>query len=67
MPGPIIEAAREVLGIEDEDTVRERIADGTVLAEHQEEMNERLRGNGGGCCNATMAAKASRRNGEEYR
>lgn len=67
MAGPLIEAAKDVLGVENEDTVRERIADGRPLAEHREELSERLGDSGGGCCNATMAANAIRRNGKEYR
>jgi hypothetical protein len=63
MPGPIVEAVREQLGMEDTPTVREHIEEN--LAQHRQELDERI--NGGGCCNAAMAAKATRRNGKEYR
>lgn len=67
MAGPVIEALKERLGVEDEATMRERIDDSPLLENHTEKLQDELGDSGGGCCNAAMAAEAIRNNGKEYR
>jgi len=65
MAGPLVKAAKELLGTEDTPTVREQLKDGRLLEDHREQLQDRM--DAGGCCNAATVAEATRRNGKEYR
>jgi hypothetical protein len=66
MAGPIIETAREAFDL-DVQTAREKLKqkDVDMAVEQRERLQNMM--NSGGCCNAAMAAQASREEGTEYR
>lgn len=65
MAGPVIEAVKDAMGIDDSQTVREQLDSGRPLKKHQERLSDNIED--GGCCDAAMAAEATRREGKEYR
>lgn len=67
MAGPVIEALKDRLGVEDEATVRERLEESPVLEKQRQRLQDKMGDGAGGCCNAAMAAKATRREGKEFR
>jgi hypothetical protein len=66
MAGPVLSKVKDRLGLEDGDVERVR-DDSPLLDEYREELNERVRDEGGGCCGAFTAAKAIRNENQEYR
>lgn len=66
MAGPFVNAVREAFDL-DVETAREKVKNGDLEVEL--EQRERLEAmmDSGGCCNAAMAAQATREEGTEYR
>jgi len=58
MAGPLIEAVKDKLGVEED--LAERVAeDSPLVAEYQEELGRRMP-EGGGCCSAAEVAEQMR-------
>jgi len=65
MAGPLVQAAKNALGVEVNEDFVDEVRDESKIGTVREELNDRI--DGGGCCNAMEAANAIREEGNEYR